>query len=164
MKSCFKITKNIQNNIFKKIKHYFKIFLIILISLICIILKRRIFLSKTKYLIHLTLVFNSNKTNNTHKKFSTHSNKPIETTGSKTIGKLYCIRPRIRRFGYRRWWRPGLRAAFGLVDKGFKTGCVSKLFPTRSHTVAAQGGINAALGNMTEDDWRWHWLRYSKRS
>ncbi len=50
----------------------------------------------------------------------------------------------------------GLRAAFGLASKGFKTACISKLFPTRSHTVAAQGGINAALGNMTEDDWRWH--------
>lgn len=50
----------------------------------------------------------------------------------------------------------GLRAAFGLVEQGFKTACISKLFPTRSHTVAAQGGINAALGNMTEDDWKWH--------
>merc|ERR1719352_60123 len=50
----------------------------------------------------------------------------------------------------------GLRAAFGLAEHGFKTACVTKLFPTRSHTVAAQGGINAALGNMTEDDWRWH--------
>merc|ERR1719324_44058 len=50
----------------------------------------------------------------------------------------------------------GLRAAFGLAEYGFKTACISKLFPTRSHTVAAQGGINAALGNMTEDDWRWH--------
>lgn len=50
----------------------------------------------------------------------------------------------------------GLRAAFGLAEKGFKTVCISKLFPTRSHTVAAQGGINAALGNMTEDDWKWH--------
>ena len=48
----------------------------------------------------------------------------------------------------------GLRAAFGLAEHGFKTVCISKLFPTRSHTVAAQGGINAALGNMTEDDWR----------
>lgn len=44
----------------------------------------------------------------------------------------------------------------GCAEQGFKTACVSKLFPTRSHTVAAQGGINAALGNMTEDDWRWH--------
>lgn len=50
----------------------------------------------------------------------------------------------------------GLRAAMGLSEAGFKTACVSKLFPTRSHTVAAQGGINAALGNMSEDDWRWH--------
>ncbi|TFY80327.1 hypothetical protein EWM64_g3677, partial [Hericium alpestre] len=50
----------------------------------------------------------------------------------------------------------GLRAAFGLAEAGQKTACITKLFPTRSHTVAAQGGINAALGNMTEDDWRWH--------
>merc|ERR1719171_2105377 len=50
----------------------------------------------------------------------------------------------------------GLRAAMGLAEHGFETACVTKLFPTRSHTVAAQGGINAALGNMTEDDWRWH--------
>ncbi|KKA30663.1 hypothetical protein TD95_002668 [Thielaviopsis punctulata] len=50
----------------------------------------------------------------------------------------------------------GLRAAFGLAEAGFKTACISKLFPTRSHTVAAQGGINAALGNMHPDDWRWH--------
>ena len=48
----------------------------------------------------------------------------------------------------------GLRAAMGAAEAGFKTACVTKLFPTRSHTVAAQGGINAALGNMTEDDWR----------
>ena len=75
----------------------------------------------------------------------------------------------------------GLRAALGLTEKGFRTACISKLFPTRSHTVAAQvrrrghyrhlslshsltvvsstslqGGINAALGNMGPDDWRWH--------
>lgn len=50
----------------------------------------------------------------------------------------------------------GLRAAFGLAEAGMNTACVSKLFPTRSHTVAAQGGINAALGNMHPDDWRWH--------
>lgn len=50
----------------------------------------------------------------------------------------------------------GLRAAFGLANHGFKTACITKLFPTRSHTVAAQGGINAALGNMSQDDWRWH--------
>ncbi|RPB04518.1 succinate dehydrogenase [Choiromyces venosus 120613-1] len=50
----------------------------------------------------------------------------------------------------------GLRAAFGLAEAGFNTACISKLFPTRSHTVAAQGGINAALGNLHPDDWRWH--------
>ena len=50
----------------------------------------------------------------------------------------------------------GLRAAFGLVQEGFNTAVITKLFPTRSHTVAAQGGINAALGNMEPDDWRWH--------
>ena len=44
----------------------------------------------------------------------------------------------------------------GLSQLGFNTACITKLFPTRSHTVAAQGGINAALGNMTVDDWRWH--------
>lgn len=50
----------------------------------------------------------------------------------------------------------GLRAAFGLVQEGFSTAVITKLFPTRSHTVAAQGGINAALGNMEPDDWQWH--------
>ncbi len=50
----------------------------------------------------------------------------------------------------------GLRATFGMAVKGLKTACVTKVFPTRSHTVAAQGGISAALGNMSEDDWRWH--------
>lgn len=50
----------------------------------------------------------------------------------------------------------GLRAAFGLVAEGFKTAVITKLFPTRSHTIAAQGGINAALGNMELDDWKWH--------
>jgi len=50
----------------------------------------------------------------------------------------------------------GLRAAFGLVQEGFRTAVITKLFPTRSHTVAAQGGINAALGNMEPDDWKWH--------
>ena len=50
----------------------------------------------------------------------------------------------------------GLRATLGMAEKGLKTACLSKVFPTRSHTVAAQGGISAALGNMGEDDWRWH--------
>ncbi len=50
----------------------------------------------------------------------------------------------------------GLRAAVGLVEAGLQTACISKVYPTRSHTVAAQGGINAALGNMGADDWRFH--------
>ncbi|MGH8194474.1 MAG: succinate dehydrogenase flavoprotein subunit [Woeseiaceae bacterium] len=50
----------------------------------------------------------------------------------------------------------GLRATFGLAEAGFGTACITKVFPTRSHTVAAQGGISAALGNMGQDDWRWH--------
>lgn len=50
----------------------------------------------------------------------------------------------------------GLRATFGLAEKGLSTACITKVFPTRSHTVAAQGGMSASLGNMGEDDWRWH--------
>jgi succinate dehydrogenase / fumarate reductase flavoprotein subunit len=50
----------------------------------------------------------------------------------------------------------GLRATLGMTVAGLKTACISKVFPTRSHTVAAQGGISAALGNLDEDDWRWH--------
>ncbi len=50
----------------------------------------------------------------------------------------------------------GLRATFGMAAKGLKTACITKVFPTRSHTVAAQGGISAALGNMGPDQWQWH--------
>jgi succinate dehydrogenase / fumarate reductase flavoprotein subunit len=50
----------------------------------------------------------------------------------------------------------GLRATLGMVEQGLNVACITKVFPTRSHTVAAQGGISAALGNMGEDDWRWH--------
>ncbi|WP_339047824.1 succinate dehydrogenase flavoprotein subunit [Candidatus Mesenet endosymbiont of Phosphuga atrata] len=50
----------------------------------------------------------------------------------------------------------GLRATLGMTAEGLSVACISKIFPTRSHTVAAQGGISAALGNMSEDDWRWH--------
>ncbi|HOP20101.1 MAG TPA: FAD-binding protein, partial [Amphiplicatus sp.] len=50
----------------------------------------------------------------------------------------------------------GLRATLGAAQAGLKTACVTKVFPTRSHTVAAQGGISASLGNMGEDNWRWH--------
>ena len=58
----------------------------------------------------------------------------------------------------------GLRATFGLAQKGLKTACITKVFPTRSHTVAAQGGISAALGNMGEDDWRYHFFDTIKGS
>jgi succinate dehydrogenase / fumarate reductase flavoprotein subunit len=50
----------------------------------------------------------------------------------------------------------GLRATLGMVAAGLNTACITKVFPTRSHTVAAQGGISAALGNIEKDDWRWH--------
>ena len=50
----------------------------------------------------------------------------------------------------------GLRAAMGIAEAGLKTACITKVFPTRSHTVAAQGGIAAALGNMGPDHWTWH--------
>ncbi|MGB4860208.1 MAG: succinate dehydrogenase flavoprotein subunit, partial [Dokdonella sp.] len=58
----------------------------------------------------------------------------------------------------------GLRATFGLAQKGLKTVCLTKVFPTRSHTVAAQGGISAALGNMGDDDWRYHFYDTIKGS
>ncbi|MGY0504634.1 succinate dehydrogenase flavoprotein subunit [Luteimonas sp. e5] len=58
----------------------------------------------------------------------------------------------------------GLRATFGLAHKGLRTACISKVFPTRSHTVAAQGGISAALANMGEDDWRFHFYDTIKGS
>ncbi|PIC20234.1 hypothetical protein B9Z55_025501 [Caenorhabditis nigoni] len=58
----------------------------------------------------------------------------------------------------------GLRAAMGLSEGGLKTAVITKLFPTRSHTVAAQGGINAALGNMNPDNWRWHFYDTVKGS
>jgi succinate dehydrogenase / fumarate reductase flavoprotein subunit len=58
----------------------------------------------------------------------------------------------------------GLRATLGTVEKGLKTACLTKVFPTRSHTVAAQGGISAALGNMGEDDWRFHFYDTVKGS
>jgi succinate dehydrogenase / fumarate reductase flavoprotein subunit len=58
----------------------------------------------------------------------------------------------------------GLRATFGMAQAGLNTACVTKVFPTRSHTVAAQGGISAALANMGEDDWRWHFYDTIKGS
>jgi succinate dehydrogenase / fumarate reductase flavoprotein subunit len=50
----------------------------------------------------------------------------------------------------------GLRATLGMAEHGLRTGCITKVFPTRSHTVAAQGGIAASLGNMGPDSWQWH--------
>ena len=50
----------------------------------------------------------------------------------------------------------GLRSVVGMAESGLRTACITKVFPTRSHTVAAQGGVSAALGNMGPDDWRWH--------
>ena len=58
----------------------------------------------------------------------------------------------------------GLRATFGMAEQGLSTACLTKVFPTRSHTVAAQGGISAALGNMGPDDWRWHFYDTIKGS
>src|SRR5207253_9787907 len=58
----------------------------------------------------------------------------------------------------------GLRAVVGCSEAGLRTACITKVFPTRSHTVAAQGGISAALGNMHEDNWRWHMYYTSKGS
>ena len=58
----------------------------------------------------------------------------------------------------------GLRATMGMAAKGLSTACISKVFPTRSHTVAAQGGMSAALGNMGEDDWRFHFYDTIKGS
>jgi succinate dehydrogenase / fumarate reductase flavoprotein subunit len=58
----------------------------------------------------------------------------------------------------------GLRSTLGLAEAGLSTACITKVFPTRSHTVAAQGGISAALGNMGEDDWRYHFYDTIKGS
>lgn len=58
----------------------------------------------------------------------------------------------------------GLRAAYGLSNAGFKTAVITKLFPTRSHTVAAQGGINAALAHMDKDKWEYHFYDTVKGS
>jgi succinate dehydrogenase (ubiquinone) flavoprotein subunit len=100
---------------------------------------------------------------NSFKNFSVMSNRTPEAKQTKTIGK-YTVFDHEYDAVVLGAGGAGLRAAFGLVENGFKTACVSKLFPTRSHTVAAQGGINAALGNMTEDDWRWHFYDTVKGS
>lgn len=82
--------------------------------------------------------------------------KVKETNSQKFIGKNYKIVDHQYDCVVVGAGGAGLRAAFGFSDFGFKTACISKLFPTRSHTVAAQGGINAALGNSHKDDWKWH--------
>ena len=58
----------------------------------------------------------------------------------------------------------GLRATMGSAEAGLKTACITKVFPTRSHTVAAQGGIGASLGNMSEDNWHYHFYDTIKGS
>lgn len=97
----------------------------------------------------------------------THQIAPISQASTKTGGKVASEYPLVDHsfdalvVGA---GGAGLRAAMGLVEAGFKTAVVTKLFPTRSHTVAAQGGINAALGNMEPDDWRWHFYDTVKGS
>src|SRR3954467_15036245 len=81
---------------------------------------------------------------------STHS------TGPGILGKAYPVVDHLYDVVVVGAGGAGLRATFGMAEKGLKTACITKVFPTRSHTVAAQGGISAALGNMGEDDWRWH--------
>ena len=88
--------------------------------------------------------------------FSVVGNTPLEKDSQNTLFKKYTVVDHTFDAVVVGAGGAGLRAAFGLVEQGFKTACISKLFPTRSHTVAAQGGINAALGNMHSDDWRWH--------
>lgn len=92
----------------------------------------------------------------TKKSFQTTLSKSLSTTASTDLKGDYTIIDHQYDALVVGAGGAGLRAAMGLSEAGFKTACVSKLFPTRSHTVAAQGGINAALGNMSEDDWRWH--------
>src|SRR3546814_9513995 len=58
----------------------------------------------------------------------------------------------------------GLRATLGMAAKGLRTACITKVFPTRSHTVSAQGGVAAALGNVEEDRWQWHFYDTVKGS
>ncbi len=123
----------------------------------------KLFFSKGSFLKSSMKNFKKSFLNTQMKSFSVMSNKNPEVNSTKTIGK-YTVFDHQYDAIVLGAGGAGLRAAFGLVDAGFKTACVSKLFPTRSHTVAAQGGINAALGNMTEDDWRWHFYDTVKGS
>jgi|LauGreDrversion4_2_1035121.scaffolds.fasta_scaffold135848_2 succinate dehydrogenase flavoprotein subunit len=123
----------------------------------------KIFFSKGNFIRNSLKSFNNSFFKSQFKNFSVMSNSKPELKSSKTIGK-YTVFDHEYDAIVLGAGGAGLRAAFGLVDAGLKTACVSKLFPTRSHTVAAQGGINAALGNMTEDDWRWHFYDTVKGS
>jgi succinate dehydrogenase / fumarate reductase flavoprotein subunit len=77
-------------------------------------------------------------------------------TGAKVNGRAYPIEDHSYDVVVVGAGGAGLRAVVGCSRAGLRTACITKVFPTRSHTVAAQGGISAALGNMGEDDWRWH--------
>ena len=101
-------------------------------------------------------LLNNSLTQNPSRCFSVVSNVTQNGTHAKTLANKYTVIDHKYDAIVVGAGGAGLRAAFGLAEQGFKTACITKLFPTRSHTVAAQGGINAALGNMTEDDWRWH--------
>ncbi|CAL8144163.1 unnamed protein product [Orchesella dallaii] len=90
------------------------------------------------------------------KSFHSTALKAYSVKTSKTLGKGYPVVDHTFDAVVVGAGGAGLRAAFGLVEEGFRTAVITKLFPTRSHTVAAQGGINAALGNMEDDDWKWH--------
>ena len=124
------------------------------------------FFGLSKSLVQSTTRFSKNRSSLlklSNRNFSVMSSKNPDIKDSKTIGN-YTVFDHEYDAIVVGAGGAGLRAAFGLVDAGFKTACVSKLFPTRSHTVAAQGGINAALGNMSEDDWRWHFYDTVKGS
>src|SRR6187431_3555089 len=92
----------------------------------------------------------------TSKNPATGNGKATNGSGPATNGKSYPIEDHTYDVVVVGAGGAGLRAAVGCSEAGLRTACITKVFPTRSHTVAAQGGINAALGNMHEDDWRWH--------
>ncbi|CAH0479871.1 unnamed protein product [Peronospora belbahrii] len=88
--------------------------------------------------------------------YALHHSKPLNSIETSTLTSKYTVVDHEYDAVVVGAGGAGLRAAMGCAEAGLKTACISKLFPTRSHTVAAQGGINAALGNMSVDDWRWH--------
>src|SRR6201997_3456882 len=84
------------------------------------------------------------------------TNGPADGNGPAVNGRAYPIEDHTYDIVVVGAGGAGLRAVVGCSEAGLKTACITKVFPTRSHTVAAQGGISAALGNMGPDDWRWH--------